>query len=106
MPKTRPPYPKEFRDRAVDLARNSGKTIEEVANDLGCPTKLCATGCGSLTRTPGADYPSRSSRRALPAPPKPSPPSWRLCDYAEFSQSQLAQPRARQSRLGMIRASA
>ena len=35
MPKTKPPYPREFRTRAVDLVRKTGKTVEEIANDLG-----------------------------------------------------------------------
>jgi transposase-like protein len=35
MPKTRAPYPKEFRARAIDLVRTSGKTVEAVAEDLG-----------------------------------------------------------------------
>lgn len=35
MPRTKPPYPKEFRARAVDLVRTSGKTLEAVARDLG-----------------------------------------------------------------------
>ena len=39
MPKTRPPYPKEFRVNAVKLLRSSGKTIPELARDLGCSTE-------------------------------------------------------------------
>ena len=35
MPKTRAPYPKEFRERAIDLVRTSEKTVEAVARDLG-----------------------------------------------------------------------
>ena len=35
MPQTKPPYPREFRTRAVDLVRKTGKTVEEVPNDLG-----------------------------------------------------------------------
>jgi transposase len=35
MPQTKPPYPREFRTRAVDLVQKTGKTVEEVANDLG-----------------------------------------------------------------------
>lgn len=34
MPKTKPPYPKEFRQRAVDLVRTSGKTLGGLAKDL------------------------------------------------------------------------
>ena len=35
MPKTRPPYPAEFREEAVRLARSSGKRTSEIAADLG-----------------------------------------------------------------------
>ncbi len=37
--KTRPPYPTEFRANAVKLLRSSGKTIPEVARDLGCSSE-------------------------------------------------------------------
>ncbi len=35
MPKTRPAYPEEFRARAVDLVRSSGKSQKDVAHELG-----------------------------------------------------------------------
>ena len=35
MPKTRPPYPAEFREEAVRLALTSGKRTSEIAADLG-----------------------------------------------------------------------
>jgi transposase len=35
VPKTRPAYPEEFRARAVELIRSSGKTQREVASELG-----------------------------------------------------------------------
>ena len=35
MPKTRPPYPREFRERAITLVRSSGKTIETAGRELG-----------------------------------------------------------------------
>ncbi len=35
MPTTRPPYPAEFREEAVRLARSSGKRTAEIAADLG-----------------------------------------------------------------------
>ena len=35
MPRTRPPYPPEFRREAVRLVRSSGKPIVEVARELG-----------------------------------------------------------------------
>ncbi len=35
MPKTRPPYPPEFREEAVRLALTSGRSPGELAKDLG-----------------------------------------------------------------------
>ena len=35
MPRTRPPYPPEFRAEAVRLAKTSGETVAQVAKDLG-----------------------------------------------------------------------
>jgi hypothetical protein len=38
MPRTRPPYPPEFRTEAVRLVHESGRTMTEVARDLGVST--------------------------------------------------------------------
>ena len=35
MPKSRPPYPRQFREQAVRLARESGKSRARIAKDLG-----------------------------------------------------------------------
>ena len=35
MPKTRPPYPRQFREEAVRLVRESGKSRARIAKDLG-----------------------------------------------------------------------
>ena len=35
MPKSKPPYPPEFRREAIELVRLSGKSIKQVADDLG-----------------------------------------------------------------------
>ena len=35
MGKTRPPYPREYREEAVRLVRESGKSIGQIAKDLG-----------------------------------------------------------------------
>lgn len=35
MPRTRPPYPPEFRREAVELVRSSGRKLKEIAADLG-----------------------------------------------------------------------
>ncbi len=36
MPRSRAPYPEDFRREAVELVRTSGRSIPEIANDLGC----------------------------------------------------------------------
>ena len=35
MPRTRPPYPEEFRREAIELARISSKSQRQIAEDLG-----------------------------------------------------------------------
>ena len=35
MPKSRPPYPEEFRREAVALVRSSGRSVPSIAKDLG-----------------------------------------------------------------------
>ncbi len=35
MPRTRPPYPPEFRREAVQLVRSSGRKLREIAAELG-----------------------------------------------------------------------
>ena len=35
MPKSKPPYPPEFRTEAIRLARTSGRSRAEIARDLG-----------------------------------------------------------------------
>ncbi len=35
MPKSRPPYPAEFRSEAIRLARTSGKPYAQIARELG-----------------------------------------------------------------------
>ncbi len=39
MPKSRPPYPPEFKAEAVKLARSSGKLLSGLARDLGVSTE-------------------------------------------------------------------
>ena len=36
MPRTRPPYPPEFRREALELLRLSGRPVREIAKELGC----------------------------------------------------------------------
>ena len=35
MPRTRPPYPKEFREEAVRLVKESGKPVSQISRELG-----------------------------------------------------------------------
>ena len=35
MPRTRPPYPPEFRREAIELVRSEGRSIRDVAESLG-----------------------------------------------------------------------
>lgn len=35
MPTTRPPYPPEFKTEAVRLYKESGRSLQEIASDLG-----------------------------------------------------------------------
>ena len=35
MPRTRPPYPEEFKREAIELVRMTGKSARQVATDLG-----------------------------------------------------------------------
>jgi transposase len=35
MPRSKPPYPREFREEAVRLARSSGRPIAQIARELG-----------------------------------------------------------------------
>ena len=35
MPRTRPPYPPEFRREAVELLKRSGKSVPKLARELG-----------------------------------------------------------------------
>jgi transposase len=36
VPRTRPAYPEAFRGEAVELVRNSGRSIPQIAAELGC----------------------------------------------------------------------
>jgi len=43
MPKTRPPFPPEFRREAVKLMRDSDKPLSQLANDLGVSQQTLRT---------------------------------------------------------------
>ena len=43
MPRTRPPYPPEYRRQAVALVRLAGRPIPDVARELGCSQQSLRT---------------------------------------------------------------
>ena len=43
MPRTRPPYPPEYRRQAVELVRLAGRPIPDVARELGCSQQSLRT---------------------------------------------------------------
>ena len=43
MPRTRPAYPEEFRREAVELVRTSGRSIPQLASELGCSPQSLRT---------------------------------------------------------------
>ena len=43
MPRTRPPYPEQFRREAVELVRRSGQPVREIAKDLGVTEQSLCT---------------------------------------------------------------
>jgi len=43
MPRTRPPYPQEFRVEAVRLVKESGKPMSQISRDLGVSVESLRT---------------------------------------------------------------
>lgn len=43
MPKTRPPFPPEFRAEAIKLMRDSDKSLSQLARDLGVSAQTLRT---------------------------------------------------------------
>ena len=43
MPRTRPPYPPEYRRQAVELVRLAGRPVPDVARELGCSPQALRT---------------------------------------------------------------
>ncbi len=54
MPRSRPPYPEEFRREAVELVRSSGRSVNEIAKDLGVSGQSLSTWVNVLRSTPVA----------------------------------------------------
>lgn len=54
MPRSRPPYPPEFRAEAVRLAKSSGEPIGRIAKDLGISDQTLRTGSPKTTSTAAA----------------------------------------------------
>ncbi|HEX6030667.1 MAG TPA: hypothetical protein VFY90_04490, partial [Tepidiformaceae bacterium] len=60
------PFPKEFRDDVVNVARGRelGQTIEQIAADFGMRSHVCATGCAQpMSRTAHARHDRGRERR-------------------------------------------
>jgi transposase len=51
VPRTRPPYPPEFRAEAVRLLRSTGRTPQQIADDLGVSRQSVANWPGRPTWT-------------------------------------------------------
>jgi len=43
VPRTRPAYPPQFRREAVELVRSSGRSIPQLAEELGCSPQSLRT---------------------------------------------------------------
>ncbi len=68
MPKT-PPYSKEFRQEAVRLLRSSGRTVPQLARELGCSPSSLRNWVSQLDvdegKTPGLTSDEREELRRL-----------------------------------------
>ena len=54
MPKTRPPFPAEFRREAVKLMRGGDKPVPQLAKDLGVSENTLRTGAARRRWTPAS----------------------------------------------------
>ncbi len=52
MPKTKPPYPPEFRREALELLKLSGKPLPQIARTSASQTRRFATGAARPRSTP------------------------------------------------------
>lgn len=58
MPRTRPPYPKEFRQQIVELAR-TGRTPAELAQEFGCSAQSISTWIAQAAIDEGKPLPGK-----------------------------------------------
>ena len=69
MPRTRLPYPPEFRREAIELVRSSGEPIAQIAKDLGCTEQTLRNWVKraevDLGRRPGVTSDEREELRKL-----------------------------------------
>ena len=66
------PYPKEFRDDVVRVARNRepGVTVEQIANDFGISRVVLPTGCAAPTSRTASSPARAASEKAELREPK------------------------------------
>ena len=69
MPRTRPPYPPEFKAEAVRLVKSSGETIAQIAKDLGISNQTLRNWVGQdnvdAGKKPGLTSDERARMREL-----------------------------------------
>ena len=53
MPKTRPPYPAEFRQQMIELVRTGGKTPAELSREFECSAQTIANWVAQAARDEG-----------------------------------------------------
>jgi transposase len=63
MPRSRPPYPAEFRQQIIELAR-AGRTPAELSREFGCTAQTIANWLGGAG---GAPLATKASAEALSA---------------------------------------
>ena len=59
MPKTRPPYPAEFRQQMIELVRVAGKTPAALAREFDCTAQTIANWVAQAARDDGKPLPGK-----------------------------------------------
>ena len=59
MPKTRPPYPAEFRQQMIELVRAAGKTPAALAREFDCTAQTIANWVAQAARDEGKPLPGK-----------------------------------------------